>query len=119
MAATRTFIPTGGVTTPRGFRASGVKAGIKKNGNLEEYQGYGNKGLAVMEDHLKNHQWLALDRPTIADIAIFPWIATAEEGGFTIAAWPNVRAWAERMLAQRGAAHPYTILPKEDRDATR
>mgnify|MGYP003347916268 CR=1 FL=1 len=33
MAATRIFIPTGGVTTPRGFRASGVKAGIKKNGN--------------------------------------------------------------------------------------
>lgn len=33
MAATRTFIPTGGVTSPRGFRARGVKAGIKKNGN--------------------------------------------------------------------------------------
>ncbi len=31
--ATRTFVPTGGVTSPRGFRASGVKAGIKKNGN--------------------------------------------------------------------------------------
>lgn len=33
MATTRTFVPTGGVTSPRGFRASGVKAGIKKNGN--------------------------------------------------------------------------------------
>jgi glutamate N-acetyltransferase/amino-acid N-acetyltransferase len=33
MAATRTFVPTGGVTSPRGFRASGVRAGIKKNGN--------------------------------------------------------------------------------------
>ena len=33
MATTRTFIPTGGVTSPRGFRASGVRAGIKKNGN--------------------------------------------------------------------------------------
>ena len=29
----RTFDPQGGVTTPRGFRAKGVKAGIKKNGN--------------------------------------------------------------------------------------
>jgi len=35
MAATRTFIPTGGVTSPRGFRASGVRAGIKKNGNFD------------------------------------------------------------------------------------
>ncbi len=33
MATTRTFVPTGGVTSPRGFRASGVRAGIKKNGN--------------------------------------------------------------------------------------
>ncbi len=33
MATTRTFDPTGGVTSPRGFRARGVRAGIKKNGN--------------------------------------------------------------------------------------
>lgn len=33
MATTRTFVPTGGVTSPRGFRASGVRAGIKKNNN--------------------------------------------------------------------------------------
>ena len=32
-----TLVPTitGGVTTPRGFRASGVSAGIKANGNLD------------------------------------------------------------------------------------
>jgi len=33
MANTRTFVPTGGVTSPRGFRASGGRAGIQKNGN--------------------------------------------------------------------------------------
>ena len=33
MAVTRTFDPQGGVTSPRGFRARGVRAGIKKNGN--------------------------------------------------------------------------------------
>ena len=32
-SSTRTFVPTGGVTSARGFRASGVRAGIKKNGN--------------------------------------------------------------------------------------
>ncbi len=35
MAVTRTFVPTGGVTSPRGFRARGVRAGIKKNGNFD------------------------------------------------------------------------------------
>ena len=33
MAHPRVFDPNGGVTSPRGFKASGVKAGIKKNGN--------------------------------------------------------------------------------------
>jgi glutamate N-acetyltransferase/amino-acid N-acetyltransferase len=33
MAHPRIFDPQGGVTSPRGFRASGVRAGIKKNGN--------------------------------------------------------------------------------------
>ena len=33
MAHPRIFDPQGGVTSPRGFRAAGVKAGIKKNGN--------------------------------------------------------------------------------------
>ena len=42
MATTRTFDPTGGVTSPRGFRASGVRAGIKKNGNPD---------LAIVEAH--------------------------------------------------------------------
>ena len=79
----------------------------------------GESALRELDRHLGTSKFVAGQVPTIADIAIFPWIATAEEGGFTIAAWPNVRAWAERMLAQRGAAHPYTILPKEDRDAAR
>ena len=43
-----------------------------KNGNLEEYQGYGNNGLKVLEGRLKDHDWLALDRPTIADLACYP-----------------------------------------------
>jgi hypothetical protein len=28
-----------------------------------------------------------------------------------------VQAWAERMLALPGAAHPYTVMPKESRPA--
>lgn len=35
MAHPRIFDPQGGVTSPRGFKAAGVRAGIKKNGNLD------------------------------------------------------------------------------------
>ena len=78
----------------------------------------GEQALAQLDRHLGASKFLAGSQATIADVAIFPWVATAEEGGFDIARWPNVRAWAERMLNLPGAAHPYAMMPKEDRVAT-
>ena len=43
--------------------ARGVNNKIK-TGNIEEYQGYGNNGLKVLEGRLKGNDWLALGRPT-------------------------------------------------------
>lgn len=78
----------------------------------------GESALGELDRHLGTSKFIAGPVPTVADIAVFPWIATADEGGFDIARWPNVRAWAERIFAQPGAAHPYTIVPKEDRAET-
>ncbi len=77
----------------------------------------GEQALTALDRHLGTSKFLVGGAPTIADIAVFPWIATADEGGFTVANYPNVQAWGERMLTYPGAAHPYTILPKEDRAA--
>lgn len=79
-------------------------------------RGRGEQALTLLDRHLGTSKFMVGGAPTLADIAIFPWIATAEEGGFT-ANYPNVQAWAERMMAQPGVAHPYTLLPKEDRVA--
>jgi glutathione S-transferase len=75
----------------------------------------GDAALQALDRHLGGSKFIAGMYPTIADVAMFPRIATAEEGGFDIAAWPNVQAWAQRMLALPGVAHPYAIMPKEDR----
>ena len=77
----------------------------------------GERALGTLDRHLGTSKFLVGASPTIADIAIFPWVATAEEGGFTIANYPNVHAWAERMLTFPGVRHPYTIMPKESRAA--
>lgn len=77
----------------------------------------GEAALDTLERHLGTAKFLAGAAPTIADIAVFPWIATAEEGGFDIARWPNVQAWAQRLLALPGVAHPYALMPKENRIA--
>jgi glutathione S-transferase len=53
--------------------------------------------LDLMERHLKQHAWLALGRPTIADVACMPYVALGHEGGVTLAAYPSVAAWVARV----------------------
>lgn len=71
--------------------------------------------LEFLDRHLGQSKFVAGMFPTIADIAIFAWIAIAEEAGFDPANFPNIRDWAQRMMALKGVAHPYSIMPKEDR----
>ncbi len=58
--------------------------------------------LTVMNTHLTKHEWLALGRPTIADIACMPYIALGHEGGVPVDAYPAVAAWVKRVKALPG-----------------
>ncbi len=58
--------------------------------------------LGLLEQHLAHHDWLALQRPTIADCAVFPYVALSHEGGVSLADYPQVRAWLERVKALPG-----------------
>jgi glutathione S-transferase len=67
-----------------------------KPGSLEEYQSQGRKALALMERRLAAHDWLALARPTIGDIACYPYVKRAPEGEVSLAPYPAVQAWLAR-----------------------
>lgn len=58
--------------------------------------------LDLLEARLSKQNWLALDRPTIADIACMPYIALAHEGGVTLDRYPAVLAWVQRVKALPG-----------------
>jgi len=75
---------------------------FKFPGNLEDAQLFGRKGLDVLEQRLAAHQWLALDRPTIADIGCFPYVALASEGEIPLDAYPSVRSWIDRIKSLPG-----------------
>jgi glutathione S-transferase len=74
--------------------------------------------LEILDRHLGQSKFVAGLHPTIADIAIFAWIAVADEAGFDPANFPNLRDWALRMLKLPGVAHPYALLPTEDKAAS-
>jgi glutathione S-transferase len=58
--------------------------------------------LGIMERHLTGHKWLALDRPTIADIACMPYIGIGHEGGVPLESYPAITAWIARLKALPG-----------------
>ncbi|KZY40497.1 glutathione S-transferase, partial [Roseovarius sp. HI0049] len=56
----------------------------------------------VMDAHLEGRDWLAANRPTLADIAGYSYIAHAPEGGVSLSPYPNIRAWIARIEALPG-----------------
>lgn len=58
--------------------------------------------LALLEAHLSNQQWLAMGRPTVADIACMPYVALGHEGGVPLDDFPAIRAWVDRIKALPG-----------------
>jgi glutathione S-transferase len=62
----------------------------------------GYAALTVMEKELAGRRWLVGDSMTIADIALYAYTHVAEEGGFDLAPYPNVRAWLARVAAEPG-----------------
>jgi len=62
----------------------------------------GYAALAVMEQHLARHQFFVGNRYGLADIALYAYTHVADEGGFTLAAYPNVNAWMVRVAEQPG-----------------
>lgn len=58
--------------------------------------------LGIMDGHLERNEFLALGRPTIADIACYPYLAVAGEGGVPLSQYPNVTSWMKRIEALPG-----------------
>jgi glutathione S-transferase len=67
--------------------------------NLVEAEQVTETLLNILEEHLSNHDWIALDLPTIADVAIYPYIALAHEGKVDLSRFSSVVAWLARFKA--------------------
>ena len=86
------------------YARRGVLQGRWTAGTLEQGQALGRVALNVLELRLKDNDWLALGRPTIADVACFPYIETAPEAKVPLEPYPAVTAWLARCKALPGWA---------------
>ena len=62
----------------------------------------GKRALAALERHLDGREWVVGNGMTIADISLYAYTHVAHEGGFDLDPYPRVRAWQERLAAERG-----------------
>ncbi|MCA0010510.1 glutathione S-transferase family protein [Mesorhizobium sp. B292B1B] len=62
----------------------------------------GNKALGVMDKYLESNAFFAGNAYSIADIALYAYTHTAEQGGFQLDAYPAVAAWLDRVVADPG-----------------
>lgn len=53
--------------------------------------------LRMLDTHLQNRDWLETDRPTIADIACFPYVALAHQGRIALDEYPHAQSWVARI----------------------
>ncbi|RAX37614.1 glutathione S-transferase family protein [Rhizobium tropici] len=65
--------------------------------NPEEVIGRAHIILGRIDNHLQGREWLVGSGPTIADVAIYSYVARAPEGNVDLAGYPAVKALLHRV----------------------
>lgn len=53
--------------------------------------------LKLIDAELDTRVWIATSRPTLADVALYSYIARAQDGGIALSSYPAVQAWLARI----------------------
>ena len=77
---------------------------LLRPGNIAVLQTQGIAALreleaGLVEQNLRGKQFLASDSPTVADIACFPYVALAPDGGVSLDPYPAIRRWSRAIRA--------------------
>jgi glutathione S-transferase len=77
-----------------------------------DYQERFNLSLAIIEARLGEHDWIALDRLTIADFSFAGYLFyEPAELALDWGTSPNLKAWRDRIAALPGFKGPHEMLP--------
>lgn len=80
---------------------------LLRPGDLPALQAAGVKALreleaALSEQRIKGQAFLVSDKPTVADIACFPYVALAPDGSISLDPYPSIRIWMRAIRALEG-----------------
>ncbi len=85
------------------LRVYASRAHLATPERLAELLDRGHDLLAQMDHHLNGRDWLAGDRASIADIALYAYTHSAgTKGGFDMSRFPAINQWLDRVAALPG-----------------
>jgi glutathione S-transferase len=70
--------------------------------------------LRLVEQALTDQDWLAADHATLADVALYSYIARAPEGDVDLSPYPHIHTWLARVESLPG----FVPFQETDRDST-
>jgi glutathione S-transferase len=65
--------------------------------------------MSVVEQRLKDRDWLELGRPTLADLCCAQLLSVAEDTGIELSAFPHINRWLQKMGGIKGYMQMQTL----------
>jgi glutathione S-transferase len=65
--------------------------------HIKEAEKISSQFLSFLNQHLTHREWLVTKKITVADIAIYPYIALAHEGNIDLSIYLGIENWLERI----------------------
>jgi glutathione S-transferase len=78
---------------------------------VEVFRARASAAFAVLDRQLADRDWVALDRPSIADLSLCGYLWFNDEFGVDWQTYPAIRRWLDRLQALPGWGHPYALMP--------
>ena len=79
------------------------------------YTGESNRTYNILDRQLGEHEWVAADEYTIADMAVWPWLRAPQFQGVEIAEYPNVKRWQDVIAERPAVQKALTVLEESNR----
>jgi glutathione S-transferase len=74
---------------------------------------HGYRSFGIMENHLRNRDFFAAGRYTIADIALYAYTHLAHQCDYNLTPFPAVRDWLDRVESEVGYVPMLPPMPSE------
>jgi len=100
------------------YRFLRIFAGKGDTPEAEFFHARARSAWRVLDSHMKGRDWIAADRPTIADFSLCAYLFWPAQIGMISEQYPNITAWLNRLRAMRGFRLAEDLMPSGQDETT-